>query len=67
MNTKNLQDTKESNDEWNEDDILDHGMFSMSNMSNMVSVSSNSNMYTSNTPTLDNSTTNDPLQKSTKK
>jgi hypothetical protein len=79
MNNKNFQGTNESKDEWNENDILSDDMFSLSNISNMISMSSNPNMsmpnmvntpvnpnmYTANMPTLLNINSEEALQKST--
>lgn len=80
MDNKNPNHLNESNDEWNEDDILRDDMFSLSNISNMISMSSNPNMtmpnmfsmpvnpnmYSANMPTLPNINSDESLQSSPK-
>jgi len=69
MNNKIFKDTKESEDLRSEDDILNDDLFSLSNLSNMISMSStNPNMYMPgliNLPTNPNISSDDPLQEST--
>ena len=49
MDKRNLEDIKQSNDQWDESDISNYDMLSISNMSNMVSMSSMpTNMYVPN-------------------
>ncbi|MBU3190493.1 hypothetical protein K9O30_12075 [Clostridium bowmanii] len=45
MNEKIFKDTEEPEDTRSEEDILNEDIFSLSNMSNMISMSSNPNMY----------------------
>lgn len=45
MNEKIFKDTEEPDDPRSADDILNDDMFGLSNMSNMISVSNNPNMY----------------------
>lgn len=55
MNEKNekiFKDTEEPNDSRSADDILNDDMFGLSNMSNMISVSSNPNMYSAIMPNI---------------
>ena len=54
MDNKNFEDTKKSNNEWDENDILNEDMFNISNMSNMISMSSIPNMYTPNMASMPN-------------
>ncbi|MGH4121106.1 hypothetical protein [Clostridium sp.] len=51
MKDKNLDDTNNLEDEWDEDDILSNDLSSMSNMSNMISIS---NIFMPNTPNIPN-------------
>ena len=45
MNEKIFKDTGEPEDTRSEEDILNDDMFSLSNISNMISMSSNTSMY----------------------
>ncbi|MGH4139517.1 hypothetical protein [Clostridium sp.] len=64
MNEKIFKDTEDPNDTRSADDILNDGMFSLSNISNMISVSTNPNMYMSGIANLPNINSDDPLKES---
>jgi hypothetical protein len=49
MNDKNLDGTNNLEDEWDEDDILNDDLSSLSNMSNMISMS---NIFMPDTPNI---------------
>jgi hypothetical protein len=59
MNDKNLDGTNILEDEWNEDDILNDDLSSMSNISNMISMS---NVFMPNTPNILSINNNDILE-----
>ncbi|MGV8983489.1 hypothetical protein [Clostridium sp.] len=67
MNKKIFKDTEEPNDSRSADDILNDDIFSLSNISNMISMSSNSSMYMPgmiNFPINPNINSTDPLKES---
>jgi hypothetical protein len=64
MDNKNWEDTKKTDEQWDENDILNDDMFNISNMSNMISMSSMSNMYMPSMPTIVNINSGDTLEES---
>jgi hypothetical protein len=62
MSNKNFEDTEKSDNQLNENDILNDDMFNISNMTNMVSMSSIPNTYMPSMPTIVNINSGDALQ-----